>query len=133
VSNETETTEIYVRPFPNIDEGKWQVTTDGGSEPAWAPDGSELFYLAANRAVTTVMVVEIETTPVFSAGTPTELFSGDYAQLRPSDPSYAVAPDGERFLMMRESDLSEVEERPPQFVIVQNWFEELRRLAPTAE
>ncbi len=79
------------------------------------------------------MVVEIETTPVFSAGSARVQFEGDYRRLGPSNPSYAVAPDGERFLMMRESDLSEEEGRPPQFVIVQNWLEELRRLAPTAE
>ncbi len=37
--------EIYVRPFPNVDEGHWQITRDGGSRPLWAPDGRELFYL----------------------------------------------------------------------------------------
>jgi len=42
-----------------------------------------------------------------------------------------ISPDGERFLMVQ------LEERKPQplteMVLVQNWFEELRGLAPTGK
>ena len=43
-SNESGQREIYVRPFPNVDTGKWQVSRGGGRKPMWAPDGRELFY-----------------------------------------------------------------------------------------
>ena len=35
--------EVYVRPFPNVDDGRWQVSTAGGAEPVWGPAGRELF------------------------------------------------------------------------------------------
>jgi eukaryotic-like serine/threonine-protein kinase len=43
-SNESGQSEIYVRPFPAIDEGRWQVSADGGHHPEWRPDGRELFF-----------------------------------------------------------------------------------------
>jgi len=69
-SNETGTRETYVRPFPNVDDGKWQISVGGGSDKAWGPDGSELFYSVLSNAGATIMVVEVETAPVFSAGSP---------------------------------------------------------------
>ena len=44
-SNESGRQEIYVRPFPNVDDGKWTVSTRGGLSPVWSPTGRELFYL----------------------------------------------------------------------------------------
>ena len=44
VSDESGKSEVYVRPFPDVDKGKWQVSTSGGDSPLWSPDGRELFY-----------------------------------------------------------------------------------------
>jgi serine/threonine-protein kinase len=44
VSDESGQSEVYVRPFPNTDSGKWQISTDGGAEPVWSPDGETLYY-----------------------------------------------------------------------------------------
>ena len=49
VSNESGQQEVYVRPFPNIEAGKWQVSQDGGRLPVWAPDGRELSYRGLSR------------------------------------------------------------------------------------
>ena len=57
--------EIYVQPFPNVDEGRWQISTGGGTQPLWAPDGRELFYLAPGGEVIAVLV---QTEPTFTAG-----------------------------------------------------------------
>ena len=43
--------------------------------------------------------------------------------------TYDISPDGERFLMVKEN--ADDEDTPTEFVLVQNWFEELKRLAPT--
>jgi Tol biopolymer transport system component len=125
-SNETGSREIYVRPFPNVEDGKWQISSDGGTDSSWNPDGSELFYLAADGPL---MVVDIETSPTFSAGNPTVLINGDYVFLGSNFPSYSVSPDGERFLMLK--DASDAAAVPNDIVVVQNWFEELERLVPT--
>ena len=71
VSTETGPPLIYVQPFPNVDDGLWNVSLDYGAHPVWSPDGSELFY----RSRTDLMVAQIETLPAFSRRTPQPLFS----------------------------------------------------------
>lgn len=41
--NESGQDEVYVRPFPNVDAGRWQVSTGGGTRPVWSRNGRELF------------------------------------------------------------------------------------------
>jgi serine/threonine-protein kinase len=55
-SEESGRAEIYVRPFPRVDNGRWQVSTAGGTRPVWARSGRELFYLDASNALTAVPV-----------------------------------------------------------------------------
>ena len=121
VSDESGRNEIYVQPFPGPG-GKRQISTEGGAEPVWAPNG-ELFY----RNGVPMMAVEITTEPGFSAGTPRLLFEGTY-RASPSGFSvwYDVTPDGQRFLMVQPQLGAGV-----QIHVVENWFEELKRLVPT--
>ena len=116
-SNESGQDEVYVRPYPNIDEGKWQVSRDGGQNPVWGPDGRELFY----RSLNMLMVVSIEDQPSFLPGLPEELFS--WSRANGTGVTYDVSPDGQRFLLNRAGD---TEEAASQIIVVQNWFEELR-------
>jgi len=115
--------QIYVRPFPNVEEGKWQISRDGGQEPVWAPQGQELFY----RNGEAMMVVGIKTEPTFTVGSPIVLFTGKYTTTV-TGVSYDISPDGQRFLMMKGAD---EEEGQSQINVVLNWFEELKRLVPT--
>ena len=122
VSDESGSEEIYVRPFPDIDAGRWQVSTGGGTQPLWARNGRELFY----RNGEAMIAVLVETDPSFAAGNTEVVFEGDYV-LTQGGPNYDVSPDGDRFLMIRPvEDVSAT----PQIIVVQNWFEELKRLAP---
>ena len=70
VSDESGRQEIYVQPYPGPG-GKSLISTDGGTEPLWNPNGRELFYRNGNK----FMAVEIATRPVFAAGKPEELFT----------------------------------------------------------
>ncbi|MCH7847489.1 MAG: PD40 domain-containing protein, partial [Planctomycetes bacterium] len=89
VSNSSNQDEVYVQRFPQMD-GMWQISTDGGKDPIWSPDGSELFY----RKREAVIAVPVETEPVFRAGTPEVLFEGKYLGFdRNIRPSYDLAPD----------------------------------------
>ena len=119
VSNESGIEEVYVRPFPDVDGGgRWQVSTNGGTQPLWARNGEELFY----RNGDAMMAVPIGTDPTFAVGNPEVVFEGDYANPL-GGRSYDH--DGERFLMLKEV------EDDSRIVIVQNWVEELNRLVPT--
>jgi serine/threonine-protein kinase len=120
-SNESGRIEIYVRPFPNVEEGKWQISSDAGQQPIWAPGGQELFY----RSRQAMMVVGIKTEPTFSAGSPVVLFTGRYTTFTGPILNYDISPDGQRLLMIKQ------EEGPGQINVVLNWFSELKRLVPT--
>ncbi len=119
-SNESGQSEIYVRPFPNVEEGKWQISRDGGTEPVWAPRGQELFY----RNGEAMMVVGFKTEPTFTAGSPELLFTGRYTTSL-AVTNYDISPDGQRFLMIKED-----EGQPARINVVLYWFEELKRLVP---
>jgi hypothetical protein len=75
------------------------------------------------------MRVPVELQPMFSAGTPRKLFQGQY--LKGSGRAYDVSPDASRFLMIKEGNGTDDGATPPSLVVVQNWFEELKGLAPT--
>jgi Tol biopolymer transport system component len=127
-SNESGQYQIYVRPFPDVNSGRWQVSPSGGTHQAWARTGRELFYRDAAGALTTV---PIQTTPAFSAGNPTKLFDARYHSAM-NMRSYDVSPDGRRFLMIKDvpaaSQQSDV--RPGSIVVVLNWVEELKAKLP---
>jgi len=69
-SDETRRDEVYVQAFPNLG-GKWQVSTNGGSRPAWSRDGKELFFIDPGREM---MKVSVEGGDRFQAGVPRVLF-----------------------------------------------------------
>ena len=127
-SDESGQFEIYVRPFPNVDDGKWQISTDGGREPQWSPEGQELFYLGPGD----LMVAQIETEPTFSWSTPESMFStSGYGVQLGTAHRYDISPDG-RFLMLKLPTPETTDgEGSPELIVVQHWSEELQRLVPT--
>ena len=124
-SDESGSSEIYVRRFPGLD-SRSQVSNDGGSRPAWSRNGRELFYLKSEGAVVSVPVGRSEGGG-FLAGTPETLFEGQYFMVQ-AGRTYDVSPDAKRFLMIKSA--SPTSATVPQLVVVLNWFEELKRLAP---
>ncbi len=120
VSSESGQLEVYVRSFPAMDQ-KWQISTDGGQFAAWSPRGDELFYLNGGE----MMSVPVETNPSFRVAQPVLLFEGRYGSFWPT---FDVSPTGEKFFMIQ---LPATENQVDEIVVVENWFEELKRLAPT--
>ena len=70
-SDESGRREVYVQPYPGPG-GKWQLSTNGGQEPVWNPEGGELFY----RSGISMMAVAIDMETAFTVGTPQTLFEG---------------------------------------------------------
>ena len=130
LSGETGRPELYVRPYPEVDADKWQISTEGAHAPQWAPSGKELFYRkAVGPGEFQTLVVAIESESEFSAGTPQVLFTSDHIN---EWGAYSVSADGQRLLMLkpvaRESrDLVAI---PTNAVLVDNFDEELKRLVP---
>ena len=121
-SDESGELNVYVRPFPDLESGLWPVSTGGGLEPVWSSNGRELFY----RSGVAIKVVTVGTGDGFRMGTPRTLFTGPYLDLG-AGRQYDAAPDGKRFLMLKAAP---ADDRSRRVVVVQNWFEELKRLVP---
>jgi len=110
--------EIYVRPFPNVNAGKWQVSLDGGLLPKWAHRGGELFY--ATRAGP-FMSAEIQTTPTLTVGRPHLL----YTLVTPIPaPLFDVSQDDQRTIRFWAG--AGADSTRSQVVLVQNFLSELR-------
>jgi serine/threonine-protein kinase len=127
-SNESGTMQVYVRPFPNVDSGHWQVSTGSvGSRPLWARSGRELFYLddAANR----LMVVPVQTGgQTFTAGNPVKVFDNRMVSNGIAQRSFDISPDGQRFLVIKDATNDQSSTATPaSMVVVVNWLEELKQ------
>ncbi len=127
VSSESGQNEVWVRPFPNVEDRQWPISNGPGMAPVWGPDGGELFYLTRTDSSTStrMMAVAYEAAPTFRPATPVELFNGPYFFDRRS---FDVSGDTGRFLMIRDPSNAESDEG--ELIVVLNWFEELKRLVP---
>jgi hypothetical protein len=136
-SDESGRVEVYVQQYPQGE--RLAVSTGGGNDPVWRRDGKELFFHGSDAGALKMMAVSV--TPDGASlrlGKPTPLFD-----LRAPGPTgvieqyvgrvgvnsgagYDILPDG-RFVMVRGADPTGTRE----IVLVQNFFEELKRLVPT--
>ena len=128
-SNESGQDQIYVRPYPKVDSGRWQVSAGGGTRPVWARTGKELFYLDGTQVLTAVPVQIAG--PTFSEGNPAKVFDARYF-VGNAGRTYDVSPDGQRFLMIKDNASSDQASTAPpaSMVVVLNWFEELKARLP---
>jgi serine/threonine-protein kinase len=128
-SNESGRYEIYVRPFPNVEAGRWQISTGGGTMPLWARSGDELFYLAADR---TIQSVRVDGSSSWRGSTPTHVLQGKYLLASNANPArtFDISLDGKRFLMIKQGSGDDAYARQ-SLIIVEHWSEELKRLVPT--
>ena len=121
-SRESGRAEVYVMRYGDPIRAH-QVSVDGGMAPVWAPSGGTVYYRNGKQ----MMAVDITTEPAFSAGKPRLLFEGEYKPDGSFNPrTYDLSPDGQRFGMIEA--LGETNAR--RIHVVQNWFEELKRLVP---
>jgi serine/threonine-protein kinase len=123
-SNESGRDEIYVRPFPNVEAGKWQVSINGGTFPLWSHSGREVFYLDNSNDLLTV--AQIGSIGGFTVTQRRALFKlDDSYQTSANYTPWEIAPDDRRFLMVR------LPSRPPgepvPLILIENWFEELKQ------
>jgi serine/threonine-protein kinase len=125
VSNETGVLEVYLRPFPNANDGKWAVSTAGGLNPLWSRDGKELFYRNGQGDLVAVEMTANGAPPI---GRQHVLFSALPYTGEATHRSYDITPDGRRFVMIRKSAVT----APPteQLIVVENFFDVLRRKVP---
>ena len=121
-SDESGRDEVYIRPFPDADAGRRQVSAAGGGEPLWAHSGRELFYRSAKGQM---MAVPVTTAPTLAVGQEQALFADSTYLHAPSYRGYDVSRDDKSFVMLRL--LPETSQgSTAQLIFVDNWFTELK-------
>ncbi len=132
-SNETGVREVYVRPFPNTEAGKWKVSNGGAHAALWARNGRELYFVTMQRDM---MAAPLHLTPKDPGlGTPVKLFHLQDLWLLREEENYTpfdIAPDGRFLLAERVSirDTAAPKRRPVLYV--EHWFDELKRMGKNA-
>jgi Tol biopolymer transport system component len=120
---ESEKSEIYVVSFPKPDQRR-QISTNGGSQARWRPDGRELYFITNDGKM---MAVDVITEPALSSGTPRLLFDTGLGRASFDGEDYAVTPDGKRFLLLKP--LPDQQTEPPRLrphTLVVNWAAALK-------
>jgi Tol biopolymer transport system component len=113
--------EIYVQPFPGPGP-RQPISTGGGKSPLWSRDGKELFFVTPGE----LLIVDVTTTPTFSASAPRVLYMGRFRDSVNGNTPYSVSADGQRFLRVQQVE----PERPITHLdLVLNWRVELERAA----
>jgi serine/threonine-protein kinase len=120
VSIESGKDEVYVRPFPETSRARWQLSAAGGSNPAWAHSGRELFYVSRSDSL---IAVTVSGTPDFQPGDRRTLFSTRPYLLLPLHRSYDVTPDDQSFLMLKRVLTANADAN--RLTVVLNWFSEV--------
>jgi len=108
--------EVYVRPFPEVSAGKWQVSTGGGFFPLWSTSGRNLFFTSGGN----LAEVDIGQGPQFSASRQRTLFSVAPFLIN-GGVSYAMTPNNPRFLMYGSTSGRQ------ELILTQDWEQSLGR------
>ncbi len=126
-STETGRDEIYVRPYPNVDDGKWQISTQGGINPVWARSGEEIFFVSQGRDM---VVAQLSLGPDVEVEGRETLFNVNELGLeaRANYAGYDVDVDDESLIMIQFGAGADGVES--SFVLVQDWLVEARARLP---
>ncbi len=112
ISDASGVNEVYITPWPDVGR-RAQVSSGGGTEPQWNPQGGELFYRTGDALVAAALT---ERNALLVPTTRDTLFTGSYFQ-QPRWPEYDVSADGQRFLMLKRGTARE------ELVVITNWVD----------
>jgi serine/threonine-protein kinase len=130
-SDESGAYQVYVRAFPDKG-GKWQISNTGGVYPVFSRNGRELFFRGLdNRIMVTDYTVKGDS---FAVGKPrvwSEKKLADFGLVGVQN--YDLAPDGKRIAALMPAEVAEAQPAQNHVIFLENFFDELRRRAPTSK
>ena len=115
-----------MRPFPDAEDRFWQISADGGIEPTWSRDGTEVFY---RNGAGILIAARVEADSTFELRDRVSLFDAGNYLSNEDNRWYAESANGERFLFFQPVASGE-SPNSAELIVVQNFFEELKRLVP---
>jgi Protein kinase domain/WD40-like Beta Propeller Repeat len=135
-SNESGRYEVYVRAFPppapnagGGQGGKWQVSNNGGTDPHWSRNGHDLMYLSGDQ----IMAVSYSMKGDSFLHEKARVWMAKLGATSGYGTLWDLAPDGKRVAVIRPVETAESRKPEHEIVILQNFFDELRRKVPVAK
>ena len=125
LSNEGGDNQLWMRDFP-VPQGKWNISPAGSQAPRWSPDGKYVYFWRSGTPNDTLFRTRIERTPSVVVQAPEVVVVMDAAGIQ----NWDLHPDGRRFIVavFGAEAPTAATSRPARYLILQNWFGELRRL-----
>ena len=117
--------EVFVRPFPEVEEWRRIVSSGGGTSPHWVDRGRRLLY----RGPTAIMAVDVDTQRDFVPGRPRVVMDAPplpVGDITWTERDLAVSSDGKSMILLEDDPTDDSQEPPPKIVVVRNWFSEIR-------
>ncbi|MBY0497534.1 MAG: hypothetical protein K2Y23_25295 [Cyanobacteria bacterium] len=131
-SSESGQSEIYVRPFPGIERGRWQVSIGGGQQPMWSRNGRELFYVDTKTQF--LMAAAVQPGDTFSSAAPVRVIDMRPYFVSSLGRAFHVSLDGNAFLMIKNPQSAGSDGvDSPRLTIVLNWSAELAERVPVSK
>jgi hypothetical protein len=120
-SEESGTSEIFLRPYPTGD-ARWQVSVSGGTYPQWSPSGDHIYYFSNHK----YYEVDVSLEPIVRLGTPRPLFDLDKLDIQTTG-RFLVLPthDPNRFIAAKS--LRAVSPWKVDAILVENWPAEFEK------
>jgi hypothetical protein len=130
VSDESGSQEIYVRSSSENTSrpgGKWQVSSGNAeNQPVWSRTRRELFFVAGGR----MMLTEYQSDDGTFVSSKPRVWSTMPPLGDTGFSKYDLTPDGKRIATLTRPQ-PDADSRPPRMNLLLNFFDEIRRLAPT--
>tara|TARA_B100000902_G_scaffold245639_1_gene232558 strand:+ start:3432 stop:5654 length:2223 start_codon:yes stop_codon:yes gene_type:complete len=140
VSNESGSNQIYIRPYPDINQGKWQISASNASSPIWSKNSNEIFFRSGNKFYSTDYNILLEgDSSYININVPELMFEASITENHLTFPAWVHNPSSDTFVIITDQNdknnninaytdvgyKSEI-----SLTVIENWFEELMLLAP---
>ncbi len=136
VSNESGSNQIYLRPYPDIERGKWMVSSIDATSPVWSSTSDELFFRTGQDFFSVKLeAVSVDEEEFLNLETPQFLFSQSIVENHLTYPAWVYDSNEDQFLIISapedtNGDFSDnVYRDQTTLTVVENWFAELSALA----
>jgi len=139
VSNESGSNQIYVRPFPDINQGKWQISAPNASSPIWSKNSNEIFFRNGNKFFNVKYnVVSSDNSSYINIDVPELMFEANITENHLTFPAWVYNPSSDTFIIITDKDDQENNgiytdvgyKSEISLTVVENWFDELMILVP---
>ena len=142
VSNESGSNQIYIRPYPDINQGKWQISAPNASSPIWSESSNEIFFRSGNKFFSaSYNVVAANNSSYINIDVPKFMFEAYITENHLTFPAWEYNSSLDNFIVItdkeNERNIETYNDTGYQsqisLTVIENWFDELQKMAPLTQ